>query len=147
MNFAAPVHVRMRTAVDSSVLFDVLLPDPDFGSASAQLLRESIDTGVMVACDVVWAEVRASFAGDVLFLDAMDKLGVQFDAISGKSAQTAGALWRQYRSRKDSKRDHLIPDFLVGSHALHQSDVLLCRDRGFYRRYFSKLRILDPSIP
>ena len=147
MNFADPVHVRMRTAVDSSVLFDVLLPDPDFGSASAHLLRESIDSGVMVACEVVWAEVRASFPGDVLFLDAMDKLGVQFDAISGKSAQMAGALWRQYRSRKDSKRDHLIPDFLVGSHALHQSDVLLCRDRGFYRRYFSKLRILDPSIP
>jgi len=135
----------VRTAVDSSVLLDVLLPDPDFGAASALLLRESIDTGVVIACDVVWAEVRASFPDDSLYLDAMQKLGVQFDPISATSSQTAGALWRQYRSRKDSRRDHLIPGFLVGAHALLQSDVLLCRDRGFYRRYFSKLRILDPS--
>jgi predicted nucleic acid-binding protein len=145
MNFADPVLTNVRTAVDSSVLFDVLLPDPDFGEGSAQFLRDSIDSGVVIACDVVWAEVRASFDDDSLFLHAMEKLGVQFDSMSNKSSQTAGALWRQYRLRKDSKRHHLIPDFLVGAHALLQSDVLLCRDRGFYRRYFSRLKILDPS--
>jgi hypothetical protein len=42
-------------------------------------------------------------------------------------------------------REHLIPDFLIGAHALVQADALLSRDRGFYRRYFSKLKILDPA--
>lgn len=145
MNFAARGPVSVRTAVDSSILFDVLLPDPRFGEASAEVLRKSIDSGAVVACEIVWAEVRASFPNDELFVEALDKLGVQFDPIVKVSAQLAGSLWRQYRSAKGSKREHLIPDFLIGAHALHQADILMCRDRGFYRRYFSKLKIIDPS--
>ena len=145
MNLEGLARTNVRTAVDSSILFDVLLPDATFGSDSAQLLRQSIDAGIVVACEVVWAEVRASFPNDALFLSTMHKLGVEFDSISERTAQAAGALWREYRSKKGSKRDHMIPDFLIGAHALHQSDVLLCRDRGFYRRYFSNLKILDPS--
>ena len=136
----------MRSAVDSSILFDVLLPDPKFGPASAALLRETIDSGVIVACEIVWAEVRASFKSDELFNMAMGKLGVQFDPASSGAAQMAGSLWRQYRSAaKGSVREHLIPDFLVGAHALLQAEALLTRDRGFYRRYFSNLKLLDPS--
>jgi predicted nucleic acid-binding protein len=136
----------VRTAVDSSVLLDVLLPDPEFGPPSAKFLREAIDSGVIVACEIVWSEVRASFSSDGLFDQALEKLGVEFDAAGKEAAQMAGTLWRQYRSTaKGPRREHLIPDFLIGAHALLQTDVLLSRDRGFYRRYFSKLKILDPS--
>ena len=136
----------MRSAVDSSVLLDVLLPDPGFGPASAALLRQAIDSGVIVACEIVWAEVRASFSNDELFNQAIEKLQIQFDAAGSDAARMAGSLWRQYRTAaKSSVREHLIPDFLVGAHALLQTEVLLSRDRGFYRRYFSKLKLLDPS--
>jgi hypothetical protein len=37
-----------------------------------------------------------------------------------------------------------VPDFLVGAHALERADALLTRDRGFYRRYFKGLRIIEP---
>ena len=107
------------------MLLDVLLPDPFFGPDSATALREAIDSGVVVACEIVWAEVRAAFSND---------------------AAMAGALWRQYRSRaKDLARAHLISDFLVGAHALLQTETLLSRDRGFYRRYFTDLKLIDPS--
>ena len=136
----------MRSAVDSSVLLDVLLPDPAFGPASAAALRGAIDSGVVVACEIVWAEVRAAFSNDEQFNRAIEKLGIQFDAVSNHAAAMAGLLWRQYRSRaRGSARSHLIPDFLVGTHALLQTEVLLSRDRGFYRRYFTRLRLLDPS--
>ena len=144
INSAAPVQSHVRSAVDSSVLLDVLLPDPRFGKVSAQALRAAIDAGPVVACEVVWAEVRACFDDDETFQNAMGKLGIDFDPIGRSAAIRAGHLWRQHRSAK-GVRDHLIPDFLVGAHALLQADILLSRDRGFYRQAFANLRIKDPS--
>jgi hypothetical protein len=34
---------------------------------------------------------------------------------------------------------------LIGAHAQSQADILLTRDRGFFQRYFSDLRVVDPS--
>jgi hypothetical protein len=39
----------------------------------------------------------------------------------------------------------VIADFLIGAHALEQADRLLTRDRGFHRRAFDGLVIVDPS--
>ena len=137
----------MRSAVDTSVLLDVLLPDPDFGPASAAVLREAIDSGVVVACEIVWAEVRAAFSSDSQFDHSIEKLGVEFEAVNSQAAAMAGSLWRQYRvGSKGSARVHLIPDFLVGAHALLQAEALLSRDRGFYRRYFSRMKLVDPGL-
>lgn len=39
----------------------------------------------------------------------------------------------------------VLPDFLIGAHALHQADRLLTRDPRFHRSYLPGLVILDPS--
>jgi len=46
---------------------------------------------------------------------------------------------------REGGRDRLLPDFLIGTHAWMRADRFLTRDRGFYRDYFSRLRVLDPS--
>jgi hypothetical protein len=69
---------------------------------------------------------------------------VGFSPVDLASACVAGERWRAYRQAGGS-RERVAPDFLVGAHALHQADRLLTRDRGFYRRYFEGLEILDPS--
>jgi hypothetical protein len=71
----------MKTAVDSSVLLDVLGADPRFGGRSREALRAAYDAGALVACDVVWAEVRAHFPSDAEFEQAVGLLGIRFEPI------------------------------------------------------------------
>ncbi|MBN1425039.1 type II toxin-antitoxin system VapC family toxin [Candidatus Fermentibacteria bacterium] len=134
----------MITAVDTNVLLDVFLDDPCFGMSSAALLRRCIGEGVVAVGEVVWAECAAAFPNDEDFRTAMAALGVNFVATSADAALRAGRAWRQYRSRGGS-RQRMVADFLIGAHALVQTDRLLSRDRGFYATYFHDLTVLDPS--
>ena len=144
----------MRVAVYTSVLLDVLGGDRVFGGASREVLRRAYDRGPLCACEVVWAEVRASFEAEEPFLEAMDGLGIEYLATTGASAALAGAHWRRYhrnRAReargaaRGAQRDkRVVADFLVGGHAQLQADGLLARDRGFFRSYFKGLRLIQP---
>lgn len=134
----------MKTAVDSSVLLDVFGADPTFGEKSRIALRNAYDRGALVACDVTWAEVRAHFPSDTSFENAMRLVGIIFDPIEPVAAQLAGQLW-QKRRKRGAKRDRIVADFLIGAHALHQTDALLSRDRGFYKSYFKDLSTIDPT--
>jgi predicted nucleic acid-binding protein len=97
-----------------------------------------------VACDVVWAEVRAQFATDAEFEQALSLLGIRFEAITSEAAALAARLWRESRRAGQARRGRVVADFLVGAHASIQADGLLTRDRGFYRRYFG-VKIIDPA--
>ena len=74
----------------------------------------------------------------------MADLGVTFGSLSEAAAVNAAKAWRQYRAR-GGRRTRIASDFLIGAHALSAADRLLTRDRGFYRRYFAGLKVLDPS--
>jgi predicted nucleic acid-binding protein len=134
----------VKVAVDSSVLLDVLTADRVHGERSREALRAAYDTGPLVACEIVWAEVRAHFQTDADFADAMRKFGIRFDSIFDDAAAKAGQLWREIRREKGASRVRVVADLLIGAHALIQSDALLTRDRGFYRSRFKGLRIVEP---
>lgn len=135
----------MRTAIDSSVLLDVFGADPEFGEGSRVALRRAYDMGALMACEVVWAEVRAHFADAHSFERALSRMGVLFDPMTAEASEAAGMLWRDFCESHPRPRRRLMADFLVGAHALHQADALLSRDRGFYGESFQELQVLDPS--
>jgi predicted nucleic acid-binding protein len=134
----------VKVAVDSSVLLDVLGADPVHGETSREALRSAYDTGALVACEIVWAEVRAHFKADAEFDEALRLLGIRFESISADAAAKAGSLWRDLRREPGASRLRVVADLLVGAHALLQTDALLTRDRGFYHRRFKGLRIIEP---
>ena len=135
----------MRTAVDSSVLLDVLCGDEKFGEASRLALKNAYAQGPLLACDIVWAEVSATFGDDQPCGPILSRLGLDFEPVSTAAAERAGRAWRIYRARKGSRKERMIADFLIGAHALDSADRLLSRDRGFFRSYFPELVLVDPS--
>jgi len=134
----------MITAVDTNVLVDVFKADAKFGPASAELLRRALAEGAIVACEIVWAEAATVFDADAQFTEAIEALGIAYSAMERESALLAAHAWRRYRVR-GGQRQRVAADFLVGAHALRQADRLVTRDRGFYRDYFEKLRVIDPT--
>ena len=134
----------MITAIDTNVLLDLFGADPTFGPAAKAAVRACRKDGHLVACEVVRAEVAGVFQTAREAQGAMQRLGVDFNALSLDAALAAGAAWKVYRTRGGS-RQRMIADFLIGAHALTHADRLLTRDRGFYRSYFKQLTVVDPS--
>ena len=136
----------MITAVDTNVLVDILEPDPVHGPASRDALSRCLGEGMIIACDIVWAEVATVYGEkQAQLVTALGMLGIGYSEVIQKAALEAARHWAAYRSRGGS-RQRIAADFIVGAHALVQCDRLLTRDRGFYQSDFASLSILDPSV-
>jgi predicted nucleic acid-binding protein len=118
--------------------------DRRFGESSSEALRACLAEGSLIACEIVWAEVAAAFPSLDAAATAMSALGVRFSAIDADVALSAGGAWSAYRAA-GGRRQRVIADFLIAAHALGEAERLLTRDRGFFRRYFRALAVLDPT--
>jgi hypothetical protein len=133
----------MITAVDTSVLLDVILDDPKYRHDSLAALQSARAAGALIVCPVVWAEVRATLQEPDVIGQVLRAAGIAFDPFDEACADAAGDLWRTYK-RQGGKRTHLVPDFLIGAHAMVRTGRLLARDRGFFRGYFERLTVVEP---
>jgi predicted nucleic acid-binding protein len=132
------------TAVDSSVLLDIILDDPKYREASTEALKAARRQGALVVCPVGWAEVRAALRVPDAIADVLGAAGIAFDPFDQECADRAGDHWNEYR-RRGGRRTVLIPDFLVAAHAQVRAARLLSRDRGFLRRHFADLEVIEPQ--
>lgn len=132
----------MTIAADTSLLLDVFSGFGPYVATSTRALRAAAARGTVVACAVVWAEIATRFPDAAALRAAMAAANVVFDPLDAACAHLAGQVWSAYRAAGGT-RHHMLPDFLIGAHALRRGGHLLSRDSGFYRRYFRGLQVLS----
>ena len=134
----------MISALDSSVILDVLTADVRFADTSEALVKKARSQGKLVICECVLAEVRPALESDDAMRRLMEDWELCFVPSSEESALLAGKLFASHLKR-GGKAGRVAADFLVGAHAILHADRLLARDRGYLRDYFGTLQVLDPS--
>lgn len=132
----------MKTAVDSSVLFDIIKGAP--GAAAAQAaLEAALTQGSACVCAVVVAELGRYFVNEQDLRDFLADCQIDHDPLNMESALDAARIMRGY-ARNKGPRERVAPDFLIGAHAAQQADALLTTDAGFFRQYFEGLAVATP---
>lgn len=132
----------MKTAIDSSVLFEILKRGPLVAQAQ-RALEQAASAGAVTASAVVVAEVGRYFDTAPQLLRFLSACALEPEPISVDAALTAASIMRTYAKNK-GPRVRVAPDFLVGAHALRQADALLTTDAGFFRTYFKGLKVVTP---
>ncbi len=129
----------MTTTADTNILLDVIHRNPLYLSQSGEWLDIALSRGNVIICPVVYRELVPSFDSKSELDDTLDDLGVALSPIDADIAYEAGLRWQRYR-QAGGTRARLLPDFLIGAHALVSADRFLTRDQGFYQSYFPELQ-------
>ncbi|MEX1118020.1 MAG: type II toxin-antitoxin system VapC family toxin [Terrimicrobiaceae bacterium] len=132
----------MKTALDTSVILDVLTADPPWADASESALKLALLQGPLIIGECVLAEIAPALEAGELDQFLKD-WKILFLPSTQESAREAGNMYRRYLLRTP-KKTRVLPDFLIGAHAQCHAGRLLARDRGYYRDYFTNLTLIEP---
>ena len=132
----------MKSAVDSSLLFDIVKGAPS-AAAAQTALEAALAHGSLCVCAVVVAELGRYFAQEQDLRDFLSACQIDHDPLTMDAALEAARIMRSY-ARNNGPRERVAPDFLIGAHAAKQADALLTTDAGFFRNYFAGLNVISP---
>jgi predicted nucleic acid-binding protein len=133
----------VRTAVDSSALLLVLRRQPGW-EAWREVLTKAAAEGLLLISPVVFAECASGYPSPAVACERFEAIQLHYDPFTPEAAYLAGRTFLQYRS-EGGPRETLIPDFLIAAHAAVQADRLAATDRGYLRRYFPRIPLVNPG--
>lgn len=125
------------------MLFEIVKGAPA-AQAAQDALEAALARGSLCVCAVVVAELGRYFADVQELKEFLADCQIDHDALSMDAALAAASIMRGY-ARNKGPRERVAPDFLIGAHALRQTDALLTTDAGFFRNYFEGLTVVTPA--
>ena len=138
MNTAA-----QRVLVDSNVILDIATADQQWSGWSTDQLSRCLDQGTSMVNAIIYGEI--AFACErIEEVDALLPADLfLYRPIPREAAFLAARAHAAYRSR-GGVRTSLLPDFLIGAHALLEGCPLLTRDPRRYRQAYPALELITP---
>lgn len=135
----------MVTAIDGSILLDILCDHPEFANTSEDALRGASAEGGLIICEVTLAELGGILNGAELKKFTKD-LGLQYIPCNEDTATLAGEFFAEYlRERACQSGPYVLSDFIVGTHACLHADRLLTRTRVGMKTYLQRLTVIQPQ--
>ena len=129
--------------VDSSVVLDVFLDDPEWGDWSEGILAELSGMGALLINPIIYTEISIGFERIEELEKAVSECGFKMAAIPKEALFLAGKAYVRYRKRK-GKKVAPLPDFFIGAHAAVGRLELVTRDVRRIKTYFPSVRIISP---
>lgn len=161
----------MRVALDTNILIFLLRGEPKNSAEKiAETLVEYDGRGQLLISPFVWSELELFLDKEKLRVFLKDnRILVDWELVP-EVWSTASLAFRRYLenrrrngslyhcatcggeiqvrcpfcSQVQSFPRHILPDFLIAAHALHQADLFLTADRGIPGKYFPELKVFNP---
>lgn len=130
--------------VDSNIILDIFLDDPNWADGSEAALAEASQSSSLYINQIIYTEVSIAFQKIEELEAALHNGGFQLLEIPKEALFLAGKAYLRYRKNNGTKRSPL-PDFYIGAQAAVLGMDLITRDEGRYRTYFPTLRIKCPE--
>ena len=129
--------------VDTSVLLDVMVNDPVWGSRSQLALDTSSVMDILAINDVIYAELSVRYPTIESFERVLAIIPVRRETIPSSALFLAAKAHQAYRRRGGTKTG-VLSDFFIGAHAAVTGADLLTRDPARVQTYFPSVQILAP---
>lgn len=134
----------MISALDTSVILDVLSSDAVYCDPSMQAVRKARSEGKLIVCECVVSEIFPALENQGTVAEFLLDWQIHIVPHSLESAMLAGKHFQSYLARGGTQK-RVLADFLIGAHAKIHAVRLIARDRGYLRDYFKDLALVDPS--
>lgn len=154
-----------KTLLDTSILIK-LLNSSEESLKQEELLGKLNQEGGLFINPVIYSELSVYFDEKEILDNFLEETGIKVEKIKERSCFEAGKKFSNYNEERGktlqcpecgdenlikcegcrsilSFRQHITPDFLIGSHAKNQADRLATLDKDFHKRYFEDLEIVE----
>ena len=129
--------------VDSNVILDLFLDNPDWADWSETTLTKYGDQNTLFINLVVYTEISIGFERIEALEKSIQIAAFQMLEIPKEALFLAGKAFLQYKKSKGSKSSPL-PDFYIGAQAAVMNLDLITRDVSRYRTYFPTVNLITP---
>ncbi|MAG16063.1 hypothetical protein CMO88_03310 [Candidatus Woesearchaeota archaeon] len=155
----------MITAVDTNILLDILGNDLTYLGQSSALLEKYSNMGSLMISPIVYSEILTAFLRKYRKNEAISELhlflrdlDVQIYDFAMEDFNLSAERWHKFSKFKQIQcpkcgavnkfncnkcksqvtwRNHILTDFLIGAHAQNNAELLLTRNKGYFKKYFN----------
>jgi predicted nucleic acid-binding protein len=129
--------------IDSNVLLDIFLDDPNWADWSEKKLDEFSQDYPLFINLIIYTEISIGFEYIELIDSILNDCNIKMLPIPKEALFLAGKVFFKYR-KQAGKKTSPLPDFYIGAQAAVLELPILTRDTSRYYSYFPTVELVCP---